>query len=47
MITLGAIGEASSWILGPVKGLLVTAKDGNLHPILQKENKHGMPVNVE
>ena len=46
MITIGAIGEASSWILGPVRGILVTAKDGNLPKILQKENKNGMPVNM-
>lgn len=46
MITVGSIGEASSWILGPVKGLLVTAKDGNLPPVLQKTNKHGMPTNM-
>ncbi len=46
MITIGSIGEASSWILGPVRGILVTAKDGNLPKILQKENKNGMPVNM-
>ncbi len=46
LITIGAIGEASTWILGPVRGLLVTAKDGNLPPILQKTNDKGMPVNM-
>ena len=46
LITIGAIGEASSWILGPVRGLLVTAKDGNLPPTLQKTNDKGMPVNM-
>ncbi len=46
MITIGAIGQASSWIVGPVRGILITAKDGNLPKILQKENKNGMPVNM-
>lgn len=36
MITVGAIGQASSWIVGPVRGILITAKDGNLPRILQK-----------
>lgn len=46
LIVCGSIGEASSWILGPVRGLLVTAKDGNLPPVLQKTNKNGMPTNM-
>lgn len=46
MITVGSVGQASSWILGPVRGLLVTAQDGNLPKILQKENKNKMPVNM-
>lgn len=46
MITVGAIGQASSWIVGPVRGILITAKDGNLPKILQKENENGMPVNM-
>lgn len=46
LITIGSIGEASSWILGPVRGLLVTAKDGNLPTFLQKTNSKGMPTNM-
>lgn len=46
LIVCGSIGEASSWILGPVRGLLVTAKDGNLPPVLQKTNDKGMPTNM-
>ncbi len=46
LITIGTIGQASSWILGPVRGIFVTAKDGNLPKILQKENKNSMPVNM-
>jgi amino acid transporter len=46
MIIVGSIGQVSSWILGPVRGLLETARDGNLPKILQKENKNGIPVNL-
>ena len=46
LITIGSVGEASSWILGPVRGLLVTAKDGNLPTTLQKTNENGMPTTM-
>jgi amino acid transporter len=46
LIVLGSIGEASTWILGPVRGLASTANDGNLPPILQKTNAQGVPVNM-
>ncbi|MFA4876994.1 MAG: amino acid permease [Methanoregula sp.] len=46
LIVLGSIGEASTWILGPVRGLASTAKDGNLPPVLQKTNAEGVPVNM-
>ncbi|MCF0227098.1 MAG: amino acid permease, partial [Methanobrevibacter sp.] len=46
LISIGAIGQISAWILGPVRGLVVSAKDGNLPPIFQKTNEHGMPVNM-
>ncbi|MFH1305625.1 MAG: APC family permease, partial [Candidatus Omnitrophota bacterium] len=34
-IAIGSLGELCSWIIGPSKGLLSTAKDGNLPPFLQ------------
>jgi glutamate:GABA antiporter len=46
LIVIGSIGEASTWILGPVRGLASTAGDGNLPPLLQKINAAGMPVNL-
>ena len=46
LIVIGSIGEASTWILGPVRGLASTAGDGNLPPLLQKTNAAGMPVNL-
>jgi amino acid transporter len=46
MIAIGSIGEASTWILGPIRGLASTAKEGSLPPVLQKTNKNKMPVNM-
>ncbi len=46
IITVGVMAELSAWIIGPSKGLLVTARDGNLPPILQKTNKKGVPTNI-
>lgn len=42
----GMIVQVSSWIAGPSRGLLVTAKNGDLPPFLQKLNKNGMPINI-
>jgi amino acid transporter len=46
LIAIGAIGQVSTWILGPVRGLFVTAKKGMLPPLLQKKNKNDIPVNM-
>ncbi|MEE9568443.1 MAG: amino acid permease [Candidatus Binatia bacterium] len=40
----GAIGQSSTWIVGPAKGLLITAESGDLPPLFQKVNKHGVPI---
>jgi putative glutamate/gamma-aminobutyrate antiporter len=42
----GMIVQVSSWIAGPSRGLLVTAKNGDLPPFFQKMNKNHMPVNI-
>lgn len=46
LIVIGAAGQVSTWILGPVRGLFATARDGMLPPILQKKNENGIPVNM-
>lgn len=46
LIVLGAMGQVSTWILGPVRGLFITAKEGILPPILQKKNENGIPTNM-
>ncbi len=46
LIALGSIAMVSTWIVGPSRGLLVTAKDGDLPPFFQKVNNAGMPTNL-
>ena len=46
MITLGALGQVTAWIVGPSKGLFATAKEGDLPPFFQRVNKNGVPVNL-
>ena len=45
-IALGLIGQVNSWVLGPVRGLQATANSGVLPEVLQKTNKHGVPVTL-
>lgn len=46
LVIAGSIGEVSSWIAGLAKGIFVTASDGLLPPLFQRENKHNVPANV-
>lgn len=46
LVVLGSIGEVAAWIIGPSRGLLVTARDGVLPPIFQKVNRANAPVNI-
>lgn len=46
LLVIGAIAEVNSWIMGPVKALHTTSVHGNLPPIFQNLNKHGMPTNL-
>ena len=46
MIVLGAVGELNAWIIGPVRALHATSKHGDLPPVFQKLNKHGIPVRL-
>lgn len=45
-LTFGAVGQVMSWVDGPSRGLLQTAKDGEIPPFLAKINKNGMQVNI-
>ena len=44
MVMMGALGTLSTWIVGPCRGLLAAAEDGDFPPIFHKENKSGMPI---
>jgi len=44
LMAFGAIGGVMSWVTGPSRGLLATAKEGELPPILAKINKNNAPT---
>ncbi len=46
IMTFGALGMMSTWIIGPSRGLLATAEHGDLPPIFQRTNRQGMPVSI-
>lgn len=44
LIILGGLSGVSAWIIGPTKGLLVSARDGALPAHFTRINKHGAPT---
>lgn len=46
LAAIGQLGGFSTWITGPVKGLLRIGKDGMLPPFLQKTNKYDVPTHL-
>ncbi len=44
LISVGILGAVSTWIIGPSKGLLETAKEKILPSIFSKVNKQGIPI---
>ena len=46
LVAVGAAGQVSTWVFGPVKGLLATARMGDLPPLFQKTNQAGAPRNL-
>jgi amino acid transporter len=44
LLAFGAFGTLSTWIVGPSKGLLAAAQNGDLPPFFRRLNKHQMPV---
>ncbi|MDP8219263.1 MAG: amino acid permease [Candidatus Theseobacter exili] len=46
LVAFGTIGGVTAWIAGPSKGLLATAKDGELPPFLQHTNKNGVQTHI-
>ncbi len=46
LVAAGGIAQISTWLVGPSKGLLATARDGSLPPRFQYVNKAHMPVAI-
>lgn len=46
LISFGAIGGVMAWMSGPSKGLLATAKHGELPPFLSKTNQQGIQTHI-
>lgn len=46
LVAGGAVGGANAWLMGPIKGLLETAKRGDLPPMFKRVNSHGIPTNL-
>jgi putative glutamate/gamma-aminobutyrate antiporter len=46
VIAIGALGSMSTWLVGPTKGLLAAAEQGDLPPVCRIVNRHGMPVSL-
>ncbi|MGH2639064.1 MAG: amino acid permease, partial [Rhabdochlamydiaceae bacterium] len=46
LVFVGAVASLSTWIIGPSRGLLAAAQNGDLPPQFRQLNKHGMPGNL-
>ncbi|WKD49260.1 amino acid permease [Microbulbifer spongiae] len=46
LIAMGAAGQVSTWVVGPIKGLWAAGMEGNLPPYLQKTNQYDVPVKL-
>lgn len=46
LIMFGALASVTSWIVGPSRGLLETAKDGLLPVFMAKTNQRGVQANI-
>lgn len=46
LVAFGALAGVMSWISGPSRGLLWTARDGQLPRMMTKTNKNGIQINI-
>jgi len=46
LVALGAAGQVSTWVVGPVKGLWAAGRAGNLPSVLQEVNRREVPRNL-
>ncbi len=45
-VAFGAIGGVMAWIGGPSRGLLQTAEEGEIPPVLARTNQHGVQIAI-
>ena len=45
-MAFGVIGSVMSWVTGPSRGLLQTAREGEMPPFMARVNKAGAPVTL-
>ncbi len=46
LVAFGVIGQVMSWVDGPSRGLLETAKEGEIPPFLARTNQNGVQRNI-
>jgi amino acid transporter len=46
LVGVGAIAGVFAWLGSPSRGLLATAHEGELPPVLHAVNRHGMPTHI-
>lgn len=46
LMVLGMIAQINSWLIGPAKFMLASARAGNLPPFFHRTNSKGVPVNI-
>lgn len=43
MLVLGGLGGLNNWVIAPTRGMVIAGNDGNLPPVLRRENKYHAP----
>lgn len=46
LVIWGAIANVATWVIGPSKGMLVAARDGQIPSWFAKTNRHGVPERI-
>lgn len=46
LLTLGVLAEIAAWIVGPSRGMYVTAQRGILPKVAAKVNRNGVPISM-
>ena len=46
MIIIGGLSGVAAWVIGPTKGLLIAARDGEIPEFFSRVTKKGVPINI-